>query len=319
MCGKYDFNKDGTDEVIFRDVFNKTFYVFSDHLTWSKRIEFTETHWPAKRMNAGGNKFILVNTTGYKIFSFKKNPLYVLRFPVYVGIYLLSVLLVYLFQRIIEARIKERYELKNRINELQMRTFRNQLDPHFIFNTFNTIASVVKQGRNDEAYAIFMKFSKLFRLNLENTEDILISLEDEVDIVKNYLDIQRFRFGDLFNYEINIANEVDCQIKIPRMLMQVHVENAIYHGLKPKKEKGKLSVNVSGDNKKIEIEITDNGIGRKKAKELKTGNTGLGIKTISKYIEVYNQQFNKKLKQEIVDLGKGEEAAGTKVKLSIVS
>ncbi len=318
FCGQYDLNKDGLDEMFFRDYSGKTFYVFSDHFRWRKQINFQEVHYSPTRMNLGENKFYLANKTGYKIYSFTKNPLYLLRFPVYLGIYLLSVLLVYSFQKIIETRLKERYELNSRLNELQMRTFRNQLDPHFIFNTFNTIASVVKQGRNEEAYGIFMKFSKLFRLNLENTEDILISLRDEIDVVKNYLDIQRFRFGDLFNYEVNIANEFDCQIRIPRMLIQVHVENAIYHGLKPKKEKGKLSVNVSGDSKKIEIEITDNGIGRKKAKELKTGNTGLGIKTISKYIEVYNQQFNKKLKQEIIDLEKNGKAVGTKVKLCIV-
>ena len=313
-----DINEDGEDEMIFLGASGKTIHLFSDDFKWQASIPLDATF---KRncsdYKIDKNQFYINTNKGYQIYSFQRNPYHFLQFPVYVGIYLLSVLLIFLFQKLIESRLKAQYELKNRVQELQLKTFRNQLDPHFIFNTFNTIASVIKQGKNDEAYGIFMKFSKLFRLSLKNTEEVLTTLKDEVTMVNNYIEIQKFRFKDVFEYRVHIAEDVDVNMEIPKMLIQVHIENAIRHGLIPKGSKGRLEVNIRKEQNKISIEITDNGIGRIKARELGTGNTGIGIKTMSEFIDLHNQQLRRKITQEFIDLYEDREAAGTKVRIII--
>ena len=248
------------------------------------------------------NQFYIKSKNSFSVYSFAKNPLYLFRYSVYLLIYFISVLIIFLFQRILESRLKEKYELRNQVHELQLKTLRNQLDPHFIYNTFNTIASVIKQGKSNEAYDLFVQLSKMIRSNLEGSNEIYTTLKKELDFVRDYLTIQKKRFGELFEYEIITDKNVPQNLKIPKMLIQIHAENALKHGIRPLLNGGILTIRVIDEPQLTTIEIRDNGIGRRKAKEISSDSTGIGLKTIQQIIELNNANESQKITQQIVDL-----------------
>ncbi|MFC0878325.1 sensor histidine kinase [Saccharicrinis sp. FJH2] len=317
LMDNFDYNDDGTNEVLFLS--NNKLYLFSDNFRWYKTFSFdSKLHNASQGIRYGKNKFFITTLTGeYYIYQFSKNPYYWLRFLFYLALFFVTFSLITLFTKIIESRIRKRYDLQNKIRELQIRTFKNQLEPHFILNTFNNIASVIKQGRNEEAYHIFMKFSNLFRTSLQNTEKILIPLREELKMINNYIEIQNFRFKDVFNYVVDISENVDLDIEIPKMLLQVHIENAIKHGLISKRSKGNLELKIRHRKNIITIEITDDGIGRKESKRTGTQGTGLGIKTINDFIALHNQNNIHKISYKFIDLYKDGKSSGTKVEIIV--
>ena len=136
--------------------------------------------------------------------------------------------------------------------------------------------------------------------------------------MKNYLEIEKFRFKDKFEYSITLDKNVDKYKNIPKMVIQTHVENAIKHGLMHKEKEGKLSVSIKcNDNENIII-IEDNGIGRKKAKHLSKQSTGIGLKIINSYYDLFNKYNKEKIIQEIIDLEDvSDNSSGTKIIIKI--
>lgn len=313
-----DINEDGIPEYFIVDADAGTHYLVTDQF---------------KRFYPIGND-LLINTnpkiTKQQFFtydknltythSFQLNPYRYLAIPVYIVIYFFFAGFVWLMRKSQESRIKEKYELQSQVRELQLKTFRNQLSPHFIFNTFNSIISSALQGHKDEAYNLFVKVSNVLRQSLESTESILISLKRELDLVTNFIAIQQFRFENLFDFELKVDDAIEpSMFLIPKMIIQIHVENAIKHGLRPKKQKGKLSIDIekSGKNQ-ITIVIEDNGIGREEAQKLETGGTHLGLKTMAHFIKEINAIGKLHVNQEIIDLkDHSGNAAGTKIVLII--
>ncbi|NQU51863.1 MAG: histidine kinase [Bacteroidetes bacterium] len=316
-----DINGDGVFESLFTDVNRDVIHLFSDNFKWYLPIHLNDICMSSgENILFKGNQIYLLTGNGYLIYSFDKNPLFLLRFPVYISIYFICLLLVFLLQKIIESRLKEKYELQSQVRDLQLLTLKNQLDPHFIFNTFNTIASVVKNGKADEGYDMIVQFSKMVRNNLEGSTKIETTLKKEIDFVKDYLDIQRFRFKDEFEYKIQIDKEVDLSVLVPKLIIQIHVENALKHGIRNSKHKGIIQVNVKKQQGGVQIEIEDNGIGREEAKKQSSNSTGLGLKTIQQIIDLSNQKRKTRITQHLLDL-KDEigNARGTNVVVHITS
>ncbi len=124
----------------------------------------------------------------------------------------------------------------------------------------------------------------------------------------------------MFEYVIDIDKNVNTKLKIPKMLIQIHVENALKHWLRTTGKGGILQVKILNELPNIKIEITDNGVGRKKAKENKSGGTGIGLKAIRQIIELNNQKGAHKITQEIIDLkDENGKAVGTKIVLKIIA
>lgn len=250
-------------------------------------------------------------------FSFKRNKLYFLKYPLFFLIYFSSVVFIWFIQKIIESRLKEKYELQSQVRELQLKTLRNQLDPHFIFNTLNGVASVIKKGDNEKAYEVFMRFSKMVRHILENVDNDFISLKLEMELVYNFIELQKFRYKELFSYEIQIENEKLDDFLIPRMIIQIHVENAIRHGLIPKGGNGFLKIAISTKNENLFIVIEDNGIGREKASQIDNGKHGIGLKSVDGIIANINFGGREKITQKIIDL-KDDENQSCGIRIEIV-
>ena len=206
-------------------------------------------------------------------------------------------------------------------NLLALKSLRTQMNPHFIFNALNSVNSFIAQNDERTANRYLTEFSTLMRSVLENSEEDFILLEKEIELLELYLKLEHSRFQDKFDYELIVEKEIEQeQFQIPPMLLQPYVENAVWHGLRYKEEKGLLKVELSKrDDETITIEISDNGIGRKKSKELKTEHQkkqqSKGMQNIKQRINILNEMYKDKVDVFIDDLY--DDKTGTKVILTL--
>lgn len=206
-------------------------------------------------------------------------------------------------------------------NLLALKSLRTQMNPHFIFNALNSVNSFIAQNDERTANRYLSDFSTLMRSVLVNSEEDFISLEKELELLGLYLKLEHSRFQDKFDYELDVDKAIDKgQFQIPPMLLQPYIENAVWHGLRYKKEKGFLKVTLTQkDAETILIEISDNGIGRKKSKELKTDHQkkqqSKGMQNIKQRIAILNEMYKDKVDVFIEDLNDDE--TGTKVILTL--
>ncbi|WP_074409646.1 histidine kinase [Aquimarina megaterium] len=204
-------------------------------------------------------------------------------------------------------------------NILALKSLRSQMNPHFIFNALNSVNTFIATSDERTANRYLTDFSLLMRAVLENSEEDFIPLEKEIELLRLYVQLEHFRFQDKFEYTVEVDPEIDInEYMIPPMLLQPYVENAVWHGLRYKTEKGLLSIRFQKEtSESIEITITDDGIGRKKSKELKTQNQKLqksrGMGNIKKRIAILNKMYKDKVDVFISDLEDNSE--GTQVKL----
>jgi hypothetical protein len=170
------------------------------------------------------------------------------------------------FQKLESERAKAEFQLKT--SELELQALRAQMNPHFIFNSLNSINRFILQNNKRQASEYLTKFSRLVRLILQNSQAALIPLDSELEALQLYLELEALRFNHQFAYKINIEEDLDVSmLKVPPLLIQPYVENAIWHGLMHKEEKGHLLINISQNVDVLLCKITDDGIGRKRAAE----------------------------------------------------
>ncbi|HQI69563.1 MAG TPA: histidine kinase [Bacteroidales bacterium] len=227
-------------------------------------------------------------------------------------------IVIYLIMRAKRKKELQQLAIEKELISLQVKTINAQMDPHFVFNAITAIGAEVQENNVEKAYTYFVKVSNLLRTSLQNNEKILRPLYDEIDFINNYLTLQKFRFGEHFDYTVNVSDNIDMRFEIPKMCIQTFVENALKHGLEHKKSHGRLKVEITMDNRYLVAEITDDGVGREKAGQLNTKSTGVGLKTLKKFFDIYNSYNTENACFEITDLfDKMGEAAGTTVKLTI--
>ncbi len=206
-------------------------------------------------------------------------------------------------------------------NLLALKSLRSQMNPHFIFNALNSVNNFIATSDERNANRYLTDFSTLMRAVLENSEEDFIPLSKEMELLQLYTKLEHSRFTDKFDYEINIDEHVSIDdFQIPPMLIQPYIENAIWHGLRYKVEKGYLKIILSQLNTEtIKIVIEDNGVGRKKSGELKTLNQkkqkSKGMGNIKKRIQILNDMYKDKVDVFIEDAF--DDRTGTRVVLTI--
>lgn len=196
---------------------------------------------------------------------FKSNLFYVL-------LLILIIALVILIQKYLSKRKQKEAEYLRKIKETEMQMLRSQMNPHFMFNTLNSINSYIIQNKTEDASVYLTTFSKLMRSILQNSKEQTITLENELQTLKLYIQLESARLEHSFSYNINVdKNITESDILVPPLIVQPFVENAIWHGLRNKSEKGNLSISVyvNGANE-LKIYVQDNGVGREKSAKLKT-------------------------------------------------
>jgi LytS/YehU family sensor histidine kinase len=178
------------------------------------------------------------------------------------------------------------------------------MNPHFIFNSLNSIQQFILERDNEKAFFYLTRFSKLIRRLLESNRSETISLEEEMDLLKKYLEIESMRFDQAFNYKIVHADGlIPSNIKIPHMMIQPFVENAIWHGLLHKHGERNLQVSFSCVNNEIlRCVVDDDGVGRKAESEKnKKGRKSLGIEFIKERLELMSNNYRTEFNMAVID------------------
>ncbi len=252
------------------------------------------------------------------LFEYRHNPLYFIKYPLWLLVYLFWLGFVVLIMRYQRKRMQKAYDMENKINELQMINMSNQLNPHFIFNALTAISGLMFKNDNEGANQLLVRFSKLMRLSMQRSDKICWSLYDEFKFVEDYLLLEQSRFRGQFSWQVQYNESQSKGMEIPRLIVQNHAENALKHGLRHREAGGSLLIEMKKEDGFIHILIEDNGIGRDKARELRTGGTGKGLKLTEEIFALYSKLYQRKIKQEISDLyDEHGRAAGTRVLIQI--
>ncbi len=216
---------------------------------------------------------------------------------------------------------KKLLSLEKQLYELEQKALQLQMNPHFLFNSLNSIQSFVVNNDIDNAIHYLSKFSQLMRRILSNSGESFIPLNDEIQALQLYLDIEKLRFANKFDYQIYIDPNIDEEfVEIPPMILQPYVENAIIHGLMHKMVKGSLYIGFSLVGENILCVIEDDGIGREKSAELRR-QSGIvrksrGMLITGERLSILNQYSSQRYEVKVIDL-KNElgEASGTRVEI----
>jgi len=237
-----------------------------------------------------------------------------------ISILIFSIILSYVLLRdkrlksINEEKLYQQF-LKTNYIESELKALRSQMNPHFIFNSLNSIQDLILKKDTESSYDYIVLFSDLVRNSLNYSNKGYITLENETAFLKTYLKLEKLRFGNLFNYEI--LNNCDCTIKIPSLIIQPFVENAIVHGLFHKKGEKKLSIVFTSSSTGIKCEIIDNGVGRKRANNIQlrqgTKKDSYAMNAIRKRMKILGEKHNKIIDFKIIDLDLEDKSTGTKI------
>lgn len=211
---------------------------------------------------------------------------------------------------------QKKLTLQNLIGEMEQKLLRAQMNPHFIFNALSSIQKYVLQQKPQQAAVYLAKFAKLMRQILEHSRLEFVLLEDEIDTLKNYMDIQKMRFGDHFEYEINIASDIDpLETHIPPMFAQPFIENSLEHGINEKNE-GRITINFHKNNNTIEVEIEDNGKGLGDMSKSRQ-HRSLATQITRERLMIIGKRIRNQLELVIENKLINQEVKGTIVRLSI--
>ena len=217
----------------------------------------------------------------------------------------------------------EQTKLKQSATELEMQALRGQMNPHFIFNCLSSINSFILKNETEAASDYLTKFSRLIRMVLTNSNKTFITLEDELVMLKLYLDMERLRFKDSFDYSITFTNSIDAgNVFIPPLLLQPFAENAIWHGLMHKEGQRHLDITLSIEGKILTCMITDNGVGRSRSAMLKSKSAGkqesMGLHITTERLALLNKDMDELTHFNFEDIIDYEgNAAGTRVILKM--
>jgi len=212
--------------------------------------------------------------------------------------------------------------IKNEITNLKLENLRSQMNPHFVFNSLNSVQDYIISNNIEKASNYLIKFSRLIRLYLNHSRLSHISLRQEIEALKLYTYLEKNRIESGFTVNINIDPDLDTQhISVPSLFLQPYVENAINHGLYHKSTSNKvLTINLKKNNNYLRIEIIDNGIGRNASKIInkKQANDSFSIMANDKRISLLNTYYTKKIHINFEDLlDENRKSAGTKVLIKV--
>lgn len=218
-----------------------------------------------------------------------------------------------------KARDRELVEAHEKIGELKLMALRSVMSPHFIFNVLNSIQYFIANHDRLNAINYLSTFSKLMRSILAHSVSNKIKLTDEIDMLRNYIQLELIRFDNKFNFSISTDDNVEAEsIVIPSLLLQPYVENAILHGLYNKKGDGQLSIKISRRNENIRFEVEDNGVGRAAAMKLRQQqlikHNSMGIHITEERLKLMNQGHHS---FEIEDLMDANGPCGTRVSIEV--
>ncbi len=213
---------------------------------------------------------------------------------IWIGIILTALIILVISVMVTRRMVNNANERKTRQMELELKAIYAQINPHFIFNTLTSALLLVSKNQMDEAYAHISRFSKLLRSYLRSSRNKFITIDEEIENLKNYTELQQTRFKNRFVSDIKVDGDLNTSVlEIPSLLIQPFVENAINHGILHSDRPGILSIHFTGITNGVRCTIQDNGIGRKMSMETKANsektNESYGNRMIKDLVEIFNK------------------------------
>lgn len=293
----YNFPSNGTEFLI-----NKNGKIVKKTSTWRSEINMQEIN--------------IELTTPYKR-TYDNLPGWIkTSILILVGL-LIAIGLSFIFYRIINKRRLQKSELNKRMRELELTAIRAQMNPHFMYNCLNSIQNLVQKNKNEEAHLYLSKFASLIRNALNTSKKEEISLNEELETLQGYIDLEKLRFE--FDFRLIVNEDIDTiSLFVPPMLLQPIVENALLHGLLPKPENRILTIDIEPNTHNICISVEDNGIGRIASQSInKTGN-GKGLELTNERLTLMSNKYKIQYQMNIEDLTDSDNhPLGTRVTISI--
>lgn len=238
----------------------------------------------------------------------------------------ISVLIIVFRLRVRQIKQKQQLEFEHlvEVSKAELTALRAQMNPHFVFNALNSIQHYILNSKGEEAVKYLSKFAKLIRIILNNSEKPITTINEDIEAITLYLELEKMRFENKFDYTISIDSSIDGDYdEIPPMLIQPYLENAILHGINPKETTGHIGINIKVVGQFIKISIIDDGIGREKSKAVQSlqpaaRHKSLGMKITQDRVRILNTIHQSNLNVNIIDLyNDKKEAIGTQVDLFI--
>lgn len=218
---------------------------------------------------------------------------------------------------------RKRNRSDRRAMVLEQKLLRAQMNPHFIFNSLYSIQNFIVTEKSEKASIYLSKFARLVRNILDNSAEEFVPLEKEISTIENYLELQQVRFPGKFEYRIDIADDIDPEIlKIPPMLAQPFIENAIEHGIRHRETPGHIGIRFSLRDHTLIFEVEDDGVGRQKAREIEVvmnpEHRSMATSLTRERLANLSRKLKTKIPLEIIDLQNAlGQASGTMVRFTI--
>jgi ligand-binding sensor domain-containing protein len=312
------------------------------HLEYRYKMEGVDSVWiytnytsiKYQTLPPGTYRFIVFakNNDGYwstkpATFSFTILPAWwqtwVFRIIIWVSIILLFLTAFKFRLDVIRRREEKKTSLQNRIAAIELNALRAQMNPHFVFNSINSVQYFITNNDPDSSQKYLSKFARLIRYVVDNSKLTSIPIKNEIEALTLYLELEAIRFGNRFEFEIKVSSEIDTTFtQIPSMLIQPYVENSIWHGIMHKKGNGRIEISMEMKNGILCCIIRDNGIGRKKSMELKREKEGVhrsvGMSNTKERLEIINQVNNSSMSVDVSDImDENGNICGTNVEIHI--
>jgi len=272
----------------------KNFTLFDDDLSFMFSLplssnNYTLQHAYKVKCKSDYNLIHLWSVKKSIVIGYKFNNNYYLSYLLAVLIIIIFFILIQLAMRQRLQYVKQKTEQEKQLIESQLKIAHRQMSPHFQLNVLNSISYLFEKDK-EKAHYYLGKYSRLVTETMMNVDKIATTLENELNFTKTFLFLEQLRLDHKFEFQLTIDETVDLSFKIPRMLIFTFCENAVKHGLYPKKDKGLIKITIKKiEENRLEIVIDDNGIGRVEANNLNTRGTGMGLKTLDKILNYFNE------------------------------
>lgn len=286
---------------------NQSISIFREDFTHPISFEipngsFEHLHYGVIHNKKIENGIFFQRGNNYFVYSYFKNPYYSFRFLIYLGVFFIIFGIVWLIAKGQKIRLEKKLSIENEIAQLQIKTIKNQVDPHFVFNAINTMSEMMLINDKLAADDFICKFSDLMRKTLKGSDKISHTLKEELDYVENFIQLQQIRFNNSFSYKFSIDKRVNVENIVPKHVLYCYVENAIKHGLSKINNGGVLKIDAIESDKRLKLTIENNGGGIEGAKKYKKNSTGNGILIMEKIYDLYFKLYRKKITYKLIEV-----------------
>lgn len=324
-------------DIVF--YFEALHYLSTSALTYHYRLKGLDTIWRTagnftnqlafNRLSPGKYVFEIKATAGpnykseVKSIGFEVPKPFWQRNGFFILVLVIISLLFWLFLQQWKATLLKKQRIKEQLLKSQLVALRSQMNPHFLYNVLNTVQGLVYGNRKTEAGELLGNFSDLMRKTLQASDKQLLSLKDEIDNLRLYLELEKARFDEGFYYEISLVNLTDISsIYIPSLMLQPFAENAVKHGLMHKQGPKQVLIRFEKEPEGLKVVIDDNGIGRVHSMEInkRSKNKPFSFATVAlnERMNLFNSLYKQKITCRIIDkVDEKQQPAGTRIELLI--